>query len=159
VASFQCVVKPLQATVVPVAGSTATPVLVAPQEGLKLATLRFLRGSQGERSLTMTVELALSGQEQQIGLMGRTAMADDHGMLFDFGQPTSDTFWMENTALPLAIAFIDQNGTIIDIQEMAPFDDQTQHGPKSDYRYALEANTGYFARHCVQVADMIVVEP
>lgn len=156
---FTCEVRPLPPTAVPPPGSTSTPELVATQFGLQEGTVRFIRGMGTNRDLTMPVELALTDEQQRVGMMGRTEYPDERGMLFDFVEPITGNFWMRNTPLPLAIAFADVNGTIINIQEMQPFDDINFKGPGDQpYRHALEANTGYFDRHCVVVGDKIVVE-
>lgn len=69
-----------------------------------------------------TVELADSPREHSIGLMHRTEMADDHGMLFEYLYPQRVGFWMKNTHIPLDLIYIRHNGTIANINAMAePF--------------------------------------
>lgn len=101
----------------------------------------------------MTVELARTAQEQGTGLMGRTSLPDNTGMLFVFEQVGRVGFWMKDTPLALSIAFIDASGKIVDIQDMESFS-ETTHIPNTDYLYALEVSKGYFARVGVRPGDL-----
>lgn len=77
------------------------------------------------------------------GLMGRKYLPRNGGMLFDFRQEQQLSFWMANTYLPLQIAYIKSNGTIGQIEKMAPLGTNSMIS-NSDYRYALEVNDGWF---------------
>jgi uncharacterized membrane protein (UPF0127 family) len=103
-------------------------------------------------ALTINVELADTGARRSRGLMFRTSLAADDGMLFVWPSPTSGGFWMQNTFVPLSIAFIDQDGLIIDIQDMEP-ETTTLHRPPSPYRWALEVNQGWFGAQGIAVGD------
>jgi uncharacterized protein len=98
------------------------------------------------------VELARTDAERQRGLMGRAHLPDGEGMLFVFPAPVTAAFWMKDTPLPLSIAFIDERGTVIDIQDMQPFD-ESLHYPAAAYQYALEVPQGWFARAGVTVGQ------
>ena len=65
------------------------------------------------------VEVARSDAEQAKGLMFRTEMAQDEGMLFPYDQPRVLSFWMRNTVIPLDLVFIDAQHRIINIAENA----------------------------------------
>lgn len=91
------------------------------------------------------VEIAATGQQRNRGLMGRTQLAADGGMLFVFEQPGRHCFWMRNTPLPLSIAFIDSLGRIAGLADMQPRS-ESLHCPDSDVRYALEVRQGEFQR-------------
>ncbi len=91
------------------------------------------------------VELAATPQQRQRGLMGRTHLAADGGMLFVFEQPGRHCFWMRDTPLPLSIAFIDTAGRIASLADMQPRT-ETPHCPSADVRYALEVRQGEFQR-------------
>jgi len=106
---------------------------------------------------TVLVEVARTEGQRQVGLMFRTVMAENEGMLFVFDQDGIYPFWMRNTELPLSIAFIDRLGRITDIQDMAPHDERTDHSPSKPVRYALEMNQGWFERHGVKTGDMVPV--
>ncbi len=75
-------------------------------------------------------------------------------MLFLFPSDGQAPFWMKNTLIPLSIAFISQDGRILEVQDMAP---QTEdlHQPKQPYRYALEVNQGFFRKNGVSAGDKI----
>ncbi len=104
----------------------------------------------------MTVELARTEKEQEIGLMGRNSVPDGQGMLFIFREAGRIGFWMKDTPLALSIAFIDPKGKIVDIQDMQPFSLDT-HAPGKDYISALEVSQGYFARVGVRPGDSFVL--
>lgn len=112
----------------------------APQK-LKVITLRA--GMQN-----ITAEVALTDRERAIGLMHRTQMGTHEGMLFVFDRPGIQCFWMKNTLIPLSIAFIDDDGTIVNTDEMKP---QTLDSHCSDrpVRYVLEMNAGWFKKRAL----------
>ncbi|AAZ98616.1 exported protein [Thiobacillus denitrificans ATCC 25259] len=95
------------------------------------------------------VEVAATPRARQRGLMGRTHLAADRGMLFVFEQPGRHCFWMRDTPLPLSIAFIDAAGRIANLADMAPRS-ETPHCPKREVRYALEVRQGEFRRRGIQ---------
>ena len=106
---------------------------------------------------TVLVEVASSEEQRNVGLMFRTVMPEDEGMLFVFDRDDVYAFWMRNTELPLSIAFIERSGRIADIQDMAPHDETSRHAPQVPVRYALEMNQGWFERHGVETDDSIQV--
>lgn len=91
------------------------------------------------------VELATTPWQRERGLMGRTHLPADGGMLFVFEQPGRHCFWMRDTPLPLSIAFIDSAGRIASLADMQPRT-ETLHCPATDVRYALEVPQGEFQR-------------
>lgn len=88
--------------------------------------------------------------------MFRESMPWDTGMLFVFEQPSASGFWMRNTLLPLSIAWLDQYGTIVDIQDMQPLSDEV-HAPPAPYVYAIETNQGWFEANGVGVGQRVVL--
>lgn len=92
---------------------------------------------------TFLVEVAATPQQRSHGLMGRSHLPANGGMLFVFERAGRYCFWMRNTPLPLSIAFVGDNGQIVDLADMQPHTD-TQHCPKADARYALEVSQGEF---------------
>ena len=107
--------------------------------------------ARGER-VEVQVEIADEEAEQKRGLMERTALAEDAGMLFVFPGERPLSFWMKDTLIPLSIAYIDGDGGIVDIQDMAPLD-ESSHPSAAPAQYALEVNQGFFAERGVQVGD------
>ena len=78
------------------------------------------------------------------GLMGRKSMAAMHGMLFVFESPAGkQCMWMRNTLLPLSVAFIDESGKVINVEDMEPQTD-TNHCSAAPAKFALEMNYGWF---------------
>ncbi len=90
-------------------------------------------------------QVALAPLERQIGLMNRPEMPQHEGMLFVFEQPSEQCFWMKNTLLPLTAAFVADDGTIVNLEDMKP---QTldSHCSKKPVRFVLEMNQGWFAK-------------
>ena len=88
-------------------------------------------------------EVAANQADRSQGLMHRRSMPQNHGMIFVFPVSAVHCFWMRNTPLPLSIAFLDDKGVIIDIDEMAPEKD-TRKCKSSPARFALEMNAGWF---------------
>ena len=97
----------------------------------------------------LDVQLALTPEQRQIGLMWRKEMPQHEGMLFVFEQPASQCFWMRNTLLPLTAAFVDDDGTIVNLADMKPQNDDS-HCSLKPVRFVLEMNQGWFAKRNIQ---------
>lgn len=104
------------------------------------------------------VQLATSPEQREIGLMFRRDMPRHEGMLFVFPDKTRQCFWMKNTLLPLTAAFLDDDGTIVNLADMVP---QTTdpHCSARPVRYVLEVNQGWFAKARVKSGDRILGLP
>jgi len=89
-------------------------------------------------------EIAATPESRQIGMMFRTVMAPQRGMLFVFAETASQCMWMRNTLVPLSVAFLDEKGRIINIEDMRP-KTETNHCSARPARYALEMNLGWFS--------------
>ena len=92
----------------------------------------------------VAAEVAATPDQRTIGLMYRFSLPADHGMLFVFPEPQPLSFWMRNTYIPLSIAYIDVEGRILNVVEMAPRSDAT-HPSRGEALYALEMRKGWFA--------------
>ncbi|MCB9681270.1 MAG: DUF192 domain-containing protein [Alphaproteobacteria bacterium] len=103
---------------------------------------------------SLTVEVAASQETRAQGLMHRDSLGAERGMIFVYDDDAPRRFWMKDTRIPLSIAFIDKEGTIVRIADMAPL---TTDGTPSLYpaRYALEVNKGWFAAKGVTTGDRI----
>jgi uncharacterized membrane protein (UPF0127 family) len=110
----------------------------------KLSSIRLNAGIH-----LINAELATTPQQREIGLMMRPSMAANDGMLFVFEQPGQQCFWMKNTLIPLSVAFVADDGSIVNIDEMAP---QTLDGHCSTkpVRFVLEMNQGWFAKRGIK---------
>ncbi|WP_083384141.1 MULTISPECIES: DUF192 domain-containing protein [Cupriavidus] len=99
-------------------------------------------------------EVAATPESREIGLMYRKTMPASHGMLFVFEQKAGNCFWMKNTDLPLSIAFLADDGTIVNIEDMAP-QTEDNHCPRAAVRYALEMNQGWFKQKGIKAGARI----
>ncbi|MBC3875778.1 DUF192 domain-containing protein [Undibacterium flavidum] len=102
----------------------------------------------------LEAELALSAEERQRGLMFRESLAENQGMMFQFAHADYYCMWMKNTLIPLSIAFIDEQGKIINIEEMQANNEQTTCA-KSKARYALEMNAGWYSQRQIMVGQEV----
>lgn len=114
----------------------------------------------------LRVEVAETEEQRAYGLMERTILPEDHGMIFRYPEPqdSSAGFWMYRTRIPLDIAFLDGDGRIVAIRTMQPCESPYSescpiYSPGVTYSRAVEVNRGYFERHGVEVGDRIVSPP
>ncbi len=107
---------------------------------------------------SVVAEVADSQEERALGLMNRDSLGADAGMIFIYPDTRVREFWMKDTRIPLAIAFLDDRGVIVRIAEMQPFDTKLT---SSLYpaRYALEMNAGWFAAHGVEKGEKVTGLP
>lgn len=89
-------------------------------------------------------EVADTAERRTVGLMYRKSLSENHGMLFVYPESEHQSMWMANTGIALSVAFIDVNGTIINIADMTPYSHDT-HSSTVPARFALEVNRGWFA--------------
>ena len=104
---------------------------------------------------TLDTEVASDKGQRAQGLMHRISMPANHGMLFVYPAPAYFCMWMKNTKIPLSVAFIDAQGHVINIADMAP-QTETNHCTERNATYALEVNRGWFARHGVTAGTQII---
>lgn len=99
-------------------------------------------------------QVASTPEQRATGLMWRRDMAPNEGMVFVFEAPLRQCFWMQNTYLPLTAAFIDDDGTIVNLADMQP---QTTESHCSDkpVRFVLEMHQGWFARRGIGPGDRL----
>jgi uncharacterized protein len=108
------------------------------------------------KGVPVLAELARSEEELAKGLMFRKSLDDGKGMLFIFPGDERLSFWMKNTLIPLSIAYIAKDGTIMDILDMKPLSEapvSTSHF----VRFALEVPQGWFARAGIAVGDKVLL--
>jgi uncharacterized membrane protein (UPF0127 family) len=111
--------------------------------------------ADGEKEIA--VEIADTPDERARGLMGRTSLPEDAGMIFVYPEPTEGGYWMKNTLIPLSIAFYDLDGKILRILDMEPcrLDSCPVYDPRIRYSGALEVNKGAFDRWGVREGDRL----
>lgn len=101
--------------------------------------------AKGHRILA---EVADTPADRDRGLMFRTALPADHGMLFVYPNDAPHCMWMRNTYVPLSVAFVDAQGRVINTDEMVPQTD-AGHCAAGPARYVLEMPAGWFVQHDV----------
>lgn len=121
------------------------------QTGLETAIITI---TGANNSVSVEAELARTEAERITGLMYRNKLEDGKGMLFIFETDQVLSFWMKNTYIPLSIAFISYDGTIIDIRDMYPNTTNPVHSSRS-VRYALEVPQGWFSGAGVKPGDKV----
>jgi uncharacterized membrane protein (UPF0127 family) len=106
----------------------------------------------------LRVEVVANEADRMKGLMHRKSLGRDDGMLFIFDEPGYHSMWMKNTFIPLSVAFIDRDGTILNILDMEPHteDPHISAGPSI---YAIETNKGWFAAKKVKAGDRVTGLP
>jgi hypothetical protein len=121
-----------------------------PQPGADGGILRTVEVKVG--GVPITVEIADTPALRERGLMYRDSLPLNHGMLFVYPDEEVRSFWMRNTRIPLDIAFVDRNGTIVNVERMeARTDDNTLSA--APVMYALEMQAGWFAENEVGAGD------
>lgn len=102
----------------------------------------------------LVAEIAATEATRTYGLMNRFSLQPDHGMVFVFSEPQPLAFWMKDTYVPLSIAFIGADGTILNIDDMAPRTENT-HPSRGLALYALEMKKGWFAERGIHSGDVV----
>lgn len=125
-----------------------TPTVAAPANQVLI--------EQNGNQATVTVEIAATFVQREVGLMNRQQLPEDAGMLFLFPRDVQYGFWMKNTYVPLDIAYISAAGEVVQIFAAKPLD-QTVLVPDKQYRYVLEVNQGWFQRHALGVGAKVTL--
>ena len=124
---------------------------IAPQP--RLRTVNLTAGIH-----VIKTELAITPEQQQTGMMFRREMGTSDGMLFVNDEPGVRCFWMRNTLVPLTIAFIADDGTIVNLADMDAQSEQS-HCSARPVRYALEVNRGWFAKRGLKAGVRLQGKP
>jgi uncharacterized protein len=143
---------------------SSTPSAGSPMPGLppraekgtpqpKLPTVKLWVGTN-----ELVSEIASTLPQIQTGMMWRTKMAEMEGMLFVFPQAHQVAFYMRNTLLPLSCAYIDPQGTVLEIYDMTPREETPIPSKSDQVQYVLEVNQGWFQRHNVRPGMVIASE-
>jgi hypothetical protein len=144
------------------ATAAVTPAPTPPPPGLpalptaaqpKLQTIKIWLGAE-----EMIAELALNDSTRQVGMMFRTNMAENEGMLFVFPMPHRTAFWMKNTKIALSAAYINPEGVILEIHKLEPENTNSVTAGSDQIQYVLETKQGWFERHNVSTGAVIRTE-
>jgi len=104
------------------------------------------------------VQVASTPAQQATGLMFRAEMPQHEGMLFIFPEPKQQCFWMKNTLIPLTAAFVADDGTVVNLEDMQPQTTQS-HCSAKPVRFVLEVNQGWFAKKGLKAGMRLVGPP
>jgi len=135
------------------APSTSTAPAAHPNDppAMKFETTTFIiKGKE------FTIELALSPEQSERGLMYRDSMPQDHGMLFVFDAPQRLKFWMKNTRIGLDIIFLDKDLRVVQVEHAKPLDENNV-GPDSPTQYVIELNAGAADKLGLKTGDKIEI--
>lgn len=135
------------------AASTAASAQAAAQQPQRLQAITLGAGMHN-----IHAELALTPDQRQMGLMYRRDLASHEGMLFVFETAQPQCFWMRNTPTPLTIAFVADDGAIVNLADMKPFD-ESSHCSTQPVRYVLEMNQGWFAKRGIKAGFKLTGAP
>jgi len=138
--------------------SEPPPVQASDQDAItqaqpQLQTMKIYLGAE-----EMIAELALTPDQQRIGMMFRTNMAENTAMLFPLPYTQPASFWMKNCPLPLSAAYIDPEGVIQEIHDFQPFNTNAVVAASNNIRFVLETPQGWFQRHHISPGVAIATE-
>ncbi len=139
----------------------ATPMLMAlvlacaAASGCSSSSMRVVRCTLGDAQLK--VELAQTEGQRQRGLMYRSKLGKNRGMIFIYDDEQVRSFWMKNTNIPLSVAFLDDGKKIVHIADMQPRT-QDSHSSLHPCQYVLEVNKGWFDDNGVEVGALVEFE-
>jgi uncharacterized membrane protein (UPF0127 family)/predicted small lipoprotein YifL len=139
--------------------TASPPLLLAPAPQLptraqaKLPTIRLWLGES-----ELSTEMALTPIQQATGMMFRTNMDENAGMIFPLPVPQRAAFWMTNCPLPLTAAYIDPQGQVLEIHELRANDATTVFSDAENIYYVLEVNQGWFAHHHIEPGTVVRTE-
>jgi len=100
-------------------------------------------------------EVAATAESRQTGMMLRTSMPPHRGMLFVFPEIAKHCMWMRNTLVPLSVAFLDDKGRILNVEDMQP-KTEDNHCSAKPAKYALEMNLGWFRSRGLGAGFLII---
>ena len=103
----------------------------------------------------LAAQIAADDSSRELGLMSRTNLGADEGMVFVFPTPRQVTFWMKDTPAPLSIAYVGPSGRIFEIHDLKPFDETPIPSASSAVVYAIEVPQGWFTQHGVLAGSTV----
>lgn len=138
----------------------ASPATVCPTDPGGAPDLQrgFVEFPEAPGRPRVAVELARSQSARTRGLMYRTSMPDDEGMLFTWSDERPRSFWMRNTCIPLDMMFIAADGFIVGLLEQVPVLDDTARSIPCPAKHVLETNAGWAREHGVVAGQRVVVD-
>ena len=129
--------------------SVLASVALAQEPQMNLPRVKLTAGMH-----VIDAQVAASNEQRMTGLMHRREMPQHEGMLFVFESPSEQCFWMKDTLLPLAIAFVADDGTIVSTSDMQPRSLES-HCSEKPVRFALEMNHGWFDKRGLKAGSRL----
>lgn len=112
-------------------------------------------------NIKITAEIADTYERKSFGLMYRTHLEKNHGMLFIYDKEQIMSFWMKNTLIPLSIGFFNKSFILVDIQEMqnqkSIMQEVNTYQSKVEAQYALEMNANWFSENQIKVGSKLII--
>ena len=142
----------------PPPSATPAPATLCPRDPesvIRAPTVVNLTFPDAAPGTALTAELVSTPRDTARGLMYRTSLAEDRGMLFDLRTREDHQFWMHNTCIPLDLLYLDDDGLVVGIVENAPTLNDEPRGVGCPSRYVLEVNAGWARRHGVKAGQFI----
>jgi len=133
-------------------GRAQTDADVPPAQPMSTMTLHLGKA-------TIRAEVAATPDQRERGLMFRSMLGDNDGMIFLMPGIAPATFWMKNTLIPLSVAFFDRDGTLLEIHDMKALDETITRSESNQIAYALEMNLHWFALNGVKPGDKLDPAP
>lgn len=133
--------------------ATNPPHLYLDHAQPKLPTIKLWLGAQ-----EMVAEMALTQTQVATGMMYRKEMGENDGMLFVFPRPHRTAFYMRNTVVPLSAAYIDPEGTILEIHDLKPLEETPVEAGYDNIQFVLETPQGWFKKNNIGVGTVIRTE-
>jgi hypothetical protein len=119
----------------------------------KLACIRLWLGPA-----EVSAEMALTPEQVETGMMFRTNLDENSGMIFVFAQPSQVAFWMKNCTVPLSAGYINPQGELREIHDLEPQNTNSVFAQGDDIQFVLEVNQGWFKRHQVETGVFVRTE-
>jgi uncharacterized membrane protein (UPF0127 family) len=144
--------RALVAFMLPLVALSSLPTLSAHAQDMPAGAKQpgdFPRAKLTAGMFVIDAAVASTDADREQGLMYRTKLAPNEGMLFVFNERAVHCFWMKNTLIPLSIAFMRADGTVTDIDEMDA-ETENNHCPRNNGVYALEMSKGWFTSKGIQ---------
>ena len=126
--------------------------------GRKFQDVKFSNGT------LLKVEIARTKKEKTQGLMGRTHLPENQGMLFIFERPQKLSFWTKGTYIPLSLGYFDKNYVLKEIHFMEPQNLMEKNPKINTYKsschcqYAMEVNRGWFSKNKIKIGDQFLIK-
>ena len=132
---------------------SAAQALIPTAAQPKLPTVKLWIGAE-----EMIAETAVTEKEMRTGMMFRTNMGENEGMIFVMDPPQQAAFWMKNCYIPLSAAYMDGSGRILELHDFQPQDTNSVFSATANIQYVLETPQGWFQRHNIQEGTVIATD-